>query len=327
MAISWKWYTLVLVVLDWIIVFIGVVGNLLLLIALTKYKTIQNPITRLLFINLTVSDIGVLVVRHSFQVIQIYTDGKWIFGELMCKLVPPVSRTFLSVSILTLVAISHHRYCCIVGVLKYHPSMRRTIILLTSTWASVLALYVGLDIPFRELDQKTQRCKDTISPMKYVAFVISEKAFYVLCFVCIFHMFRRIQKVLWGSLRFQEDSNIRHQFSPSVQTLRLLKPTVFVLLITLCPAWLLHIIAIMCHKVLPHRYLLYQVVGILMVCNSAGNPIIYAIMSRSFKHSFREILSSFWRVFIARRQNAQNDHCGVPLDALWLDENKSSKLM
>ncbi|XP_028400148.1 QRFP-like peptide receptor [Dendronephthya gigantea] len=316
MAISWKWYTLVLVVLDWIIVFIGVVGNILLLIALTKYKTIKNPITRLLFINLTVSDIGVLVVRHSVQVVQIYAEGKWIFGEIMCKLIPPFSRTFLTVSIVTLVAISRHRYCCIVDVLKYHPSMRRTIIFLASTWVTVLALYVALDIPFREVDQKTQRCKDTLSPMKYVIFVISEKALYVLCFVCIFYMFRKIQRVLWGSLRIQKDSNIRRQFSPSVQTLRLLKPTVVVLLITLCPAWILHIVAIMSRKVLLQRYLLYQVIGILMVCNSAGNPIIYVIMSRSFKQTFREILRPFWRILTSRRRNAQHDHCCLPLDTL-----------
>ena len=296
MSIDWKWYAIVLVILDWIIVLTGILGNITILVSLTIYKTIRNPITRFLFINLTITDLGVLAVRHTFHIIQLYMRGRWVFGELPCRIIPPVSRTFLTVSILTLVAISHHRYTCIVGSLRSHSSLRRAVVKVTLMWLVVFTLYTILDMPFRQLDSKTQRCKSILSPKLYIIFLISEKAFYVACFVCIFLMFSRMRKALRSSLRIQEDSNIERQFSPSVKTLKLLKPTVIVLLMTLCPAWLIHVLAIVNREATPaQRYLMYHIVGILMVVNSAANPFIYVIMSNSFRQSSAQMLRSFIR--------------------------------
>ena len=129
------------------------------------------------FINLTISEPGVLFIRRSFHSIQLYHKGRWVFGELACKIIPPVSRTFLTVSILTLVAISYHRYKCIARVFNLKPSVKKTILSICLFWAATLTLYFCLDFPFRKLEKATERCIDNLSPVKYTVFVIVEKSF------------------------------------------------------------------------------------------------------------------------------------------------------
>jgi hypothetical protein len=104
------------------------------------YKTFRNPTIKILFVNLTISDLGVLLIRHSFHSIQLYKTGRWIFGELACKIVPPVSCTFLTVSILSLVAISYQRYKCIVDVFNSELSRKKTIVSISLFWATALTV-------------------------------------------------------------------------------------------------------------------------------------------------------------------------------------------
>lgn len=286
----------VLISVDWLIVLIGILGNTLVIVSILFHNSIKNTVNRMLFVNLAITDLGVLVVRHSFHSIQLYLKGRWAFGEIACKFIPPVSRTFLTVSIVTLVAISHHRYNSIVHVLHAEHSVKKSSIILALIWLTTLGSYCLLDVPFRRLDEATERCTDSVGPVKYIASVIAEKGFYVVCFVFILYMFSKMKKALLRSLQVQQNSNItKRRISQSVKTLQLLKPTVFVLFITLFPAWLLHTFVLAKRDDLSpeSRYLLYHVIGILMVINSSANPFIYVMASRSFKNSFRQMLCGF----------------------------------
>ncbi|XP_028409339.1 neuromedin-U receptor 2-like [Dendronephthya gigantea] len=297
MSIYKEWFIQVLVVVDWITVFVGVVGNVLTLIALLNYEAIRNPIMKALFVSLTISDLGVLLMRHTFHSIQLYNEGRWIFGELACKIIPPVSRTFLTVAVLTLVVISYRRYKCVISVFDSEPSTRKTLVTISLIWCTVFTLYFFLDFPLRKLDETTGRCTYRDSGINYSVFAIVEKALYALSIACIVWMCQKMRRALKGSLRVQERSSVGRKLSLSAQMLKILRPTVVVLLITLPPAWILHTFAILGGKRwnLGHieRYTIYHFVGILMVFNSASNPFIYVIMSRGFAISFKKIVRSF----------------------------------
>ena len=260
---------------------------------MAKYNSLKSPINKILFINLAISDVGVLVVHHTFKSIELYMEGRWVFGKLSCKLIPPVSRTFLTVSIATLVVISYYRYKSIVQVLKSQPSVTSTIFLTFLLWFMIFSLYAALDIPFRNLDGASGRCISKIlSNERYMASVILEKTFYTVCLISIFFMFSKTKKALRESLGSQEHRDFNR--SPSNQILKILKPTVFFVLLTLCPAWIIHTTAVVTRKLQPNkqteRYLMYHVVGILMVINSAGNPFIFIITSRSLRNSVKQLL-------------------------------------
>jgi hypothetical protein len=293
MSIYWKWYTHALVAMDWIIVAIGIFGNVLILICLAKYNCLKSRVNKILFINLAISDLGVLVVRHSFHSAQLYVEGRWVFGKLACKLIPPVSRTFLTVSITTLVIISYYRYKSIVHVLKSQPSVKKTILLTIILWLIIFSVYAILDIPFRNLESTSERCTNKLlSKERYMASVILEKTFYTVCLMSIFYMFSKTKKALRESLRSEERRDIKR--SPASQILKILKPTVIFVLFTLCPAWIIHTTAVVTRKLQPNRlterYLMYHIVGILMVFNSAGNPFIYIITSRSLRNSIKKVV-------------------------------------
>lgn len=297
MSIYGEWFILVLVIVDWIIVFIGVVGNVLTLIALLNYKAIRNPIMKILFVSLTISDLGVLLIRHSFHSTQLYNEGRWIFGEFACKIIPPVSRTFLTVAVLTLVVISYHRYKSVISVFDSEPSTRRTLVTICLLWGTAFTLYFCLDFPYRKLDKATGRCTYRVSVINYSVLADVEKAFYTFCIACIVCMCQKMRRALIGSLRVQERSSVGRKLSLSAQMLKILRPTVVVLMITLPSAWILHTIAIFgnerWHLGHVERYTMYHFVGILMVFNSASNPFIYVIMSRGFAISFKKIVRSF----------------------------------
>ena len=247
----------------------------------------------MLFINLTISDLGVLIIRHSFESTQLYLKGEWIFGEISCKVIPPICRTFHTVSIVTLVAVSYQRYNVIVHVVHKEQSAKQSRIMIFLMWSIILSSYGALIMPFRKLEING-RCVDSHSRIKFIVTVIVEKGFYVFCFICVFYMFGEMKKSLLDSFRFQQNSSIQRRTSHSVKTLKLLKPTVFFLCITLCPAWMLLICVNMLIKhaalSVDNRYIFYHIIGILLVINSAANPFIYALASPSFHKSFCKML-------------------------------------
>lgn len=260
----------------------------------------------MLFINLAISDLGVLIIRHSFDSIQLYLKGNWLFGEIGCKVIPPISRTFHTVSIVTLVAVSYQRYNAIVRVLRKEESVKRSSIMIFLMWSTILSSYGALIMPFRKLDING-RCVDSLSRVKYIASVVVEKGFYVFCFICVFYMFGEMKKSLLNSLKVQQNSNIQRRIPHgSVKTLKLLKPTVFFMCITLCPAWALLICVLHVELSVDSRYIFYHIIGLLLVINSAANPFIYALASRSFHKSFTKMLCKCFDS--SNKQNTNGAH-------------------
>lgn len=291
MASYWTWYIFILVALDWLVVVVGVVGNILTIVALVKYKAIKNKSINLLFVNLTVADLGVLLVHHSFQCIQLYNKGRWIFDDLACKIIPPVSRAFLTVSILILSAITYQRYRSIIYLFKPAPSNRGTIILMVIIWVTVIFTYGCLDVNFRRYDPQSRRCKIKDSAMTFFLYTIVEKALYVFCFAYITYMFLKIRPVLARSIDVQKNSFFNKAVSQSAQTLKLLRSTLIILFMSLVLSWVLLTTVFLNVKSFhpSQRLLMYHIVGILIVLNSAVNPFIYVVKSRSFTQSFAKI--------------------------------------
>ncbi|XP_036384322.1 gastrin/cholecystokinin type B receptor [Megalops cyprinoides] len=118
MLVKWNLYvsikvpgTIALVVMYTLSFIIGLGGNIMALLVLTRRKNRLASVsaTRRLLINLAVCDMMVVCVCMPVNLgHQVY--NAWVFGDFMCRAVPFVQAVSVSASVLSLAVISLNRY-------------------------------------------------------------------------------------------------------------------------------------------------------------------------------------------------------------------------
>ena len=92
---------------QWLFAAVGIIGNIWVIVTIVRHNAIKRYTNKILFINLAIADMGVLLVRNPFFFLSYYFKNRWLFGELTCKILMPLSLIFMPASVLTLVAISY----------------------------------------------------------------------------------------------------------------------------------------------------------------------------------------------------------------------------
>ncbi|CAH0703547.1 unnamed protein product [Spodoptera exigua] len=95
-----------------------VVSNILIIASFLNFKGLSNEVINYYLLSLAVADllIGVLVVPLS---VYPAITGRWMFGDLMCRLAGYVEVTLWSVSVYTFMWISVDRYLAVRKPLRY----------------------------------------------------------------------------------------------------------------------------------------------------------------------------------------------------------------
>ena len=106
-----------------VILLVGLTGNGTVLFLVSKYRELKT-VPYMLIVNLAVADILVIVVCVPFTS-TIYAMESWLFGTAICKLNEFLQTVVVSVSILTLSALSVERYQTIV---QHDRGQRRDVI-------------------------------------------------------------------------------------------------------------------------------------------------------------------------------------------------------
>ncbi|XP_012254014.2 cholecystokinin receptor-like [Athalia rosae] len=114
----------------------GVVGNILVILTLVQHQRMRT-VTNVFLLNLAASDIMLGVLCMPFTLVgAILRD--FVFGEVMCKLVPYLQACTVSVSAWTLVAISVERYYAIC-----HPLRSRRWQTLSHSYRLIAVIWTG----------------------------------------------------------------------------------------------------------------------------------------------------------------------------------------
>ncbi|XP_049591672.1 neuropeptide Y receptor type 4 [Syngnathus scovelli] len=125
------WYSITMV--------LGLVGNVGLICIITRRREKAN-VTSIFICNLSFSDILVCVFCLPFTLIYTLMDH-WVFGSLLCRLVPFIQCMSVTVSILSLVFIALERHQLIINPAGWKPSIPQAYTAVVIIW--ILACFTS----------------------------------------------------------------------------------------------------------------------------------------------------------------------------------------
>ncbi|KAM9847959.1 neuropeptide Y receptor type 4 [Aulostomus maculatus] len=118
------WYSVTMV--------LGLVGNIGLICIILRRREKAN-VTSIFICNLSFSDILVCVFCLPFTVIYTLMDH-WVFGSLLCRLVPFIQCVSVTVSVLSLVFIALERHQLIINPSGWKPSITQAYMAVFVIW-------------------------------------------------------------------------------------------------------------------------------------------------------------------------------------------------
>ncbi|XP_042358693.1 neuropeptide Y receptor type 4 [Plectropomus leopardus] len=125
------WYSMTMV--------LGLVGNIGLICIIVRRREKVN-VTSIFICNLSFSDILVCVFCLPFTVIYTLMDH-WVFGSLLCRLVPFIQCVSVTVSVLSLVFIALERHQLIINPSGWKPSIPQAYMVVCLIW--ILACFTS----------------------------------------------------------------------------------------------------------------------------------------------------------------------------------------
>ncbi|XP_041066145.1 prolactin-releasing peptide receptor-like [Carcharodon carcharias] len=116
-----------------LLVFVGIVGNYLLLYVICKTKKMHN-VTNFFIGNLAFSDMLMCATCVPFTLAYAFHPRGWVFGTFMCYFVFLMQPVTVYVSVFTLTAIAVDRYYATVHPLKKRISIGTCMFILAGVW-------------------------------------------------------------------------------------------------------------------------------------------------------------------------------------------------
>ncbi|KAK8383509.1 hypothetical protein O3P69_015755 [Scylla paramamosain] len=184
---------------------VGVVGNVLVVVTLLHHRNLRS-LTNVFLLNLAVSDLLLGVFCMPFTLVGSLLQD-FVFGALMCRLIPYMQAVSVSVSVWTLVAISLERFYAICQPLRSRrwQTASHAYKVIAGVWASSLLLMTPIAalstlMPVRG-DPGRHKCREVWASLE------AERTFTILLTVLLLlvplvaHTCRGLRRVGDGSLR------------------------------------------------------------------------------------------------------------------------------
>lgn len=102
-------YVMVFFILTALIGFIGLCGNIIVIIVYIFDKKLRS-FTNYFFVNLSIADILIVLLCLPVSLMDMINDNVWVLGEFICNFEIFIESVFLCVSALTLIGISVARF-------------------------------------------------------------------------------------------------------------------------------------------------------------------------------------------------------------------------
>lgn len=299
---------------------VGIIGNFVSILALSKATKLRNATTAFI-VNLCIADL--LFCSFSMPLSAVtFIEGKWTYGQFLCKFFPLVRYSNGAVSLFSVIAITVNRYILIVHP-KIYPviyTKRNMVIMIASIWVlSVLLLLPPLLGIWGTLgyDRDVGTC--TILPdnsnkspkmFLYITAFILPSVIFIVCYTRIFFVVRktskksqkREDKIASRKISFSgrkgfvskhyrhsemTKSYIEHRERTELRVLRVMLVVFILFIVCYFPVSFVKIF----HK--EDKLHIMNVAGYLGVYfSNIINPIVYIVMSKEYRIAYKELFCS-----------------------------------
>lgn len=274
---------------------IGVLGNLLTIVALLRSRKLRGNVTNILVVNLAVADLVFCAFNLPLTATR-YAHQAWIFGDALCKIFPVFFYGNLAVSLLSVLMITINRYVVIVHSHTYQRLFTNgaAAAMIAFCWlfatSMLLPTYFGVWGEFG-LVPETFSCtfleKDgkNAQPYLFLFGVGIPILIMIPCYAHIYVVVRRSRRLSPG----KQTCSSRKRSEERV----LAKMMVAVLLSFIaCCAPVVIITFSVAEAAAPY---LHVMASILTWTTSIVNPIIYAFMNKNYRHAYKSFLLLMYR--------------------------------
>lgn len=291
----------------------GVIGNAVVCITIIRKPHVLGPSSQYLF-SLAVADLGILTVNFPIAILKQQDPFKWYFGEVACLYVAPATETFFGAAIFSITLISFQRYDNIARKAIRPRRMRsrnRRRLVLAVVWAASFALTSVPLYIFHDYDPCHNACYPTWSPMIFLIYIIAiTLLLYVLPLATIAFSYMTIARLVSKRTRIilqdesrrcikdadrethPQSSSLKTMLRQKRKTYRILKPLVILFAITMLPLTVFRlVIAFWSDLPLKNYYtIVFTLVAISTVVNSAADPLVYCVVNKEFRQEVKCIL-------------------------------------
>jgi len=283
---------------------VGVSGNLLTILALTKDAKLRKKATTSFIISLAVSDFMFCGINLPLTAVR-YFYQKWVLGDQLCRVFPFFFYGNVAASLMSMVAITINRYV-IIGCFKYYAKIytpKNVYIMIAALWIFSFGMIFPplVDIwGTLGLNESTFSCTikklNGKSPKKFlflVAFLLPTVVI-ISCYSAIFYkiktMRRKIEShsfrtpVSASKIRIHQQQHKKHRKEDLKLTKMML--TIFILfLVCFLPLMLVNVVDD--DMKMPS---IHVIASVLAWMSASINPFVYAIQNQQYQEAFRSLL-------------------------------------
>ncbi len=280
---------------------IGITGNVLVCYVVCRNKA-MHTVTNLFITNLALSDILLCFLAVPFTPLYTFLE-RWIFGNLLCHMVPYAQGVSVYISTLTLTSIAMDRFVVIIYPFRHRMKLVTCISLITSIWiiSLMLTLPYGLYVSLNNYaeDQEINYCEedwpDEVTRKVYGTVTVFLQfifpfAIMSVCYILVSIKLNDRAKSKPGSKTSKKEEADRDR---KKRTNRMLISMVAVFGISWLPLNAVNIFNDYYETKSEYYTLLFFIAHCIAMSSTCYNPFLYAWLNDNFRKEFKLVLPCY----------------------------------
>ncbi|KAK3730746.1 hypothetical protein QZH41_007125 [Actinostola sp. cb2023] len=273
-----------------IVIFIGVFGNILVIIVSVQGTRVRTR-GKSLIVSMACADM-LESLNMIFILITAISYGEWIFGDVMCTLHGFVTIQFIITSVFSLMAISVNRYFMVVKSNHYKKvfSDRNLTMMITFIWIFPLVFAVPPLLGWSKYEFQSNKATCIFYFSTSMSYAISLMAFSVplplsIIVFCCYKIFVQVRQHKTRVQAIGTSGNV------NVEEIRITK-TLIIIIVAYLVCFIPPAVANLIEMGLPNYRIPFWVDVIsmnLVFTNHANNPVIYGFFNRQYRQAFKEL--------------------------------------